>query len=103
MAFQHSGKFAPIERGSGKNILKWTSEKQLLFNGDEFVIDFARKAKGFVEVDKAMKLSRLYLDSNRDGLLDDGDKLLCTDNFGYSKKLCKAKRGKLRRQTWLPI
>ena len=96
MAFQISGKIKRIERGSGKNILKWTSEKQLLFNEDEIVIDFTRKATGFVEVDKAMKLSRLYLDSNRDGLLDDGDELLFTDNLGYSKKLYKAKKGKFK-------
>ena len=96
MAFQLSGKFKRIERGSGKNILKWTSEKHLLFNEDENVIDFTRKATGFVEVDKAMKLSRLYLDSNRDGLLDDGDQLLFTDDLGYSKKLYKAKKGKFK-------
>ena len=96
MAFQLSGKFKRIERGSGKNILKWTSEKQLLFNEDENVIDFTRKATGFVEVDKAMKLSHLYLDSNRDGLLDDGDELLFTDELGYSKKLYKAKKGKFK-------
>jgi len=96
MAFQLSGKFKRIERGSGKNILKWTSEKQLLYREDERLIDFTRKATGFVEVDKAMKLSRLYLDSNRDGLLDDGDQLLFTDNLGYSKKLYKAKKGKFK-------
>ena len=96
MAFQLSGKFKRIERGSGKNILKWTSEKHLLFDEDENVIDFTRKATGFVEVDKAMKLSRLYLDSNRDGLLDDGDELLFTDELGYSKKLYKAKKGKFK-------
>ena len=96
MAFQLSGKINRIERSSGKNILKWTSEKQLLFNEDEIVIDLTRKAKGFVEVDKAMKLSRLYLDSNRDGLLDDGDELLFTDNLGYSKKLYKTKKGKFK-------
>jgi len=96
MAFQLSGKIKRIERGSGKNILKWTSEKQMLFNEDERLIDFTRRAKGFVEVDKTMKLSRLYLDSNRDGLLDDGDELLFTDNLGYSKKLYKAKKGKFK-------
>jgi len=96
MAFQLSGKFRRVERGSGKNILKWTSAKQLLFNEDEIVIDFTRKATGFVEVDKATQRSRLYLDSNRDGLLDDGDQLLFTDNLGYSKKLYKAKKGKIK-------
>jgi hypothetical protein len=96
MAFQLSGKFKRIERGSGKNILKWTSEKQMQFNEDERLIDFTRRATGFVEVDKTMKLSRLYLDSNRDGLLDDGDELLFTDNLGYSKKLYKAKKGKFK-------
>ncbi len=96
MAFQLSGKFKRIERGSGKNILKWTSEKQMLFNEDERLIDFTRRAKGFVEVDKTMKLSRLYLDSNRDGLLDDSDELLFTDVLGSSKKLYKAKKGKFK-------
>ena len=94
MAFQLSGKFKRIERESGKNILKWTSEKHLLFDEDENVIDFTRKATGFVEVDKAMKLSRLYLDSNRDGLLDDSDELLFTDDLGYSKTL-QSKKGQV--------
>ena len=96
MAFQLSGKFKRIERGSGKNILKWTSEKQMQFNEDERLIDFTRRATGFVEVDKTMKLSRLYLDSNRDGLLDDSDELLFTDDLGSSKKLYKAKKGKFK-------
>ena len=96
MAFQLSGKFRRVERGSGKNVLKWTSAKKLLLDEDEIVIDFTRKATGFVVVDKAMKRSLLYLDSNRDGLLDDGDELLFADNLGYSKKLYKAKKGKIK-------
>ena len=99
MAFQLSGKFRRVERGSGKNILKWTSAKQLLLNEDEIVIDFTRKATGFVEVDKATQRSRLYLDSNRDGLLDDGDQLLFTDNLGYSKSFIKPKSTRSRQLT----
>ncbi len=96
VAFQLHGKFKRVSRSKGKNILKWTSAKQLLLGRDEEVIDFERKAKGFVEVDKKLKRSLLYLDSNRNGLLDSSDELLFTDNLGYSKKLYKARKGKIK-------
>ena len=94
MAFQMSGKFKRVSRVDNKNLLKWTSNDHMLFDEDEEIVAFERKPKGFVEVDKKLKRSKLFLDVNRNNELDSDDQLLFDTDVGYAKKLYKAKKGK---------
>ena len=96
MAFQMSGKFKRVSRADNKNLLKWTSKNHMLFDEDEEIVAFERKPKGFVEVDKELKRSKLFLDVNRNDELDSDDQLLFNTGVGYAKKLCKAKKGKFK-------
>ena len=76
MAFQMSGKFKRLSRVDNKNLLKWTSKNQMLFDEDEEIVAFGRRPKGFVEVDKELKRSKLFLDVNTNNELDGDDQLL---------------------------
>ena len=60
VAFQVIGKFKRVNRADDKNLLKWTSKDHMLFDEDEEIVAFERKPKGFVEVDKELKRSKLF-------------------------------------------
>ena len=96
MAFQMSGKFKRVSRVDNKNLLKWTSKNQMLFFDYDEIDAFGRRPKGFVEVDKELKRSKLFLDVNRNNELDSDDQLLFDTGVGYAKKLYKAKKGKFK-------
>ena len=96
MAFQIIGKFKRVSRADNKNLLKWTSKDYMLFDEDEEIVAFGRKPKGFVEVDKGLKRSKLCLDVNRNDELDSDDQLLFNTGIGYAKKLYKARKGKFK-------
>ena len=96
MAFQLIGKFKRVNRADGKNLLKWTSNDHMLFDEDEEIVAFERKPKGFVEVDKELKRSKLFLDVNRNDELDSDDQLLFNTGIGYAKKLYKARKGRFK-------
>jgi hypothetical protein len=82
MAFQVSGKFKRVSRADNKNLLKWTSKDHMLFHADEEIVAFGQKPKGFVEVDKRLKRSKLFLDVNRNNELDASDQLLFDTSIG---------------------
>ena len=54
----------------------------MLFHADEEIVAFGQKPKGFVEVDKRLKRSKLFLDVNRNNELDASDQLLFDTSIG---------------------